>query len=733
MDFKWFERHQKGLLVVLTIFTVLTFSITGALYSIIQPEGAPDGPDTAGTYRSLTTGEEIEVSAEEFTNRLRQLHTIYSLLGSQSNVDNRQVWTNIVLLNEAMENGVWVSDEELTRQLQTMLNGVSQERYRQWLDSAHLSPRQFEEMMREQLILDRFIRLNSFVFIPDKEVYESYRGRYDDYELEYVTFPWEETEGVSADAVTDEQLTEFYDEMDLAKKSEFRREDEVAFEMAYLKYSEVDPDALQAKLPDGMPEPTEEELKANYERDRFRYRNDEEGGGFYFSETNGQESQENEEAPSQEEQPSNEGEQQEGEPEGEAPQGEGEAPQDEGGDEAAEGGDQAEDETAEEKKLQDEYKSFEEVRDEVLRRYQVERVISKFIETARASTEQTFAEVANQYGLQVLSFEEPQNRTALDSLFHEKEIDGDGSVISHLFFSPVGSINGRVVSNGTIGAAVKPTERKDNLYKPIDAEGVRDRLVEMWVAAEKEKAAKEKAEAFVALMKSKVEADFKDEIETLRSNMEETIQRRIESEVTALGEDPTDEQKDAAENKKADIRKQEEEIFERGVDDILREAASEKFAEVASELGLEVGETRRFRPSFAGTPEYALMEDGPEKYLTGSIFGGVLRTRLIPPAVMNAEEPLSGEPGLATLDPVRDQKNENFYVVKLAHVYDPAPSEISPKEFQSTKSLSQRIMSQVQQQQKWSFDWLKAPDKFNIQSNVPVDDPNARRTSTSPR
>ncbi len=786
MTFKWFEKHQKGLLVVLTVFTVLTFSITGAIYGLFDDSGADsDVPEVAGTFRPPSTGETIEVSTEDFYAKLRMLHTIESTFSGQSNVDNRAVWRHIVILDEARRNGVYVSDNELIDFMKQALP-ISKENYDNLLRRMQLTPALFEEYLREILIVQKFTRLDYHAFVTDKEIFDNFRSSNDNYELEFVAFPWKGAAAdIQPDQVTDDQLTEFYDELEPVNKAEFRQEDEVAFRMAYLAFADAEPDSIQTNLPEGTPEPTEEDLKAYYERNKFRFRKPEptkddesessegdegetpaeddgaedeagdppptedgkskekEDGGFYFSESSVQE-QESETPPAESE--TEEGQTPEGEtpteenqkPEGETPTEESPTPEDETpteegqtpeGETPTEENQTPEDETP--KPPEDPYKTFEEVRDEVLRRFQVERLISKFIEQARVAEDKTFAELAIEMGLRLYEGKTPASRTALEKLFKEMEIDGNGSVISHLFFTPVNSVYGRVVDNEKIGAAVEPTERRENLFKPL--EEVRERILEMWISKQNEDAAKKQAETLVTAMKAKVEGEFTDQIELLRTSTQDTIERRISVEVTEAADNATDDEKKAVEDQKQAIRAQEEKFLEEGIDAILAEPASAKFAEAAQELGLTVAKTESFRSSFSGSPAHQLMEDGPEKYLKGPLFSAALR-QLVPTDAVDADNPLEAQPGLATMVPVRDQENEHFYIVRLASVSDPSPADMTPTEYQSARQLREFIINNIQGERKWNFDFLKAANTFNIESVLPVDDPNqAARGAGSPR
>ncbi len=86
-------------------------------------------------------------------------------------------WQNIIYAREAKRNGIKISDEEVRGEISKILKqqglvSPTSEQYKIWLTGTlHLSPREFEEGLREFLRIQKLLRLQiaSFVATGDKK------------------------------------------------------------------------------------------------------------------------------------------------------------------------------------------------------------------------------------------------------------------------------------------------------------------------------------------------------------------------------------------------------------------------------------------------------------------------------------------------------------------------------------------------------------------------------------
>lgn len=120
-----------------------------------------------------------------------------------------------IMAQEAERIGLKISDAELQEAIQSVPAFISagafdMERYRGVLDQFQLTPQQFEDQQRQEMIRERLYNLiTENVFVTEDEIVATYHERRDDYELNFITLdPKGFTQGA---APTENEITAWYD------------------------------------------------------------------------------------------------------------------------------------------------------------------------------------------------------------------------------------------------------------------------------------------------------------------------------------------------------------------------------------------------------------------------------------------------------------------------------------------------------------------------------------------
>ncbi len=133
-----------------------------------------------------------------------------------------QLIDQALLLQEADRRGIKVSDEELAAAIQAVpvfqdQGAFSKERYLQVLDANRLTPLEYEESKRRELLLQKVEQaIRAEVQVTDQEVEDEYRERNTKADLAYVAFRPEAYEAEVE--ITDEALADYYE----AEKERYR-------------------------------------------------------------------------------------------------------------------------------------------------------------------------------------------------------------------------------------------------------------------------------------------------------------------------------------------------------------------------------------------------------------------------------------------------------------------------------------------------------------------------------
>lgn len=165
-------------------------------------------------------------------------------------------WERLMLVQEAKRRGLRVDDLELARLIQNIPDFQQDgrflpERYHQFLAAIRMSPKLFEEVQRDDLLVDKLLtRVRESITVTDEDVRNEFLRRHEQLEAAVIAVESASTVEEAARAVTDDEVLARY----VAQPDTFQRPEQVAFE-----YAEFTRDSVLAGVT-----PTDEDLQAYY-------------------------------------------------------------------------------------------------------------------------------------------------------------------------------------------------------------------------------------------------------------------------------------------------------------------------------------------------------------------------------------------------------------------------------------------------------------------------------------
>lgn len=333
MSFKFFRKHQKVMLwivVVITIFTFSLFSVTSTLRTCFRQESQPK---VLGEYTS-PDGTKVEISVREYQHAADLLRRI------KGRVVEDEIFSQIIMKNEADKAGIMISNAELNELVQSFFS--SKDQYNNFIRQGQFeSPKQFEESLREISQVERY---KEFLKLPDELItsetlYENWKLENEEFKLDYVAFPFDEFgNDVTPETVSEEDLVAYYDGLAEASpdvKDYFSEAEKFEFDVAYLDLDKADYASFEDLLKEV--DVQEHELNRHYNSTKER---------FII------------EKPAESDEAS-----------------EGDAKEEATGDDALEGEEKTAEEEAEE--AQPEYKTLDEVKDQIQKEVKLAKLVEK--------------------------------------------------------------------------------------------------------------------------------------------------------------------------------------------------------------------------------------------------------------------------------------------------------------------------------------------------------------------
>src|SRR5262245_14476529 len=184
------RRYQRPILIGITVFVLLTFSITGTMLSAFRGKEAP----WIATC-TLPSGAKVEIDRATFQDYASGCSlTIGRLPFRRSRIDEQEVFRFIVLHRLALEAGLDVSQESINEFLQSWPLGMglrTRERYDEFLRTFRIRAAAYEEFVRRYLVVDRFLAFAASLWaIPGPaDIEAAWKKDHARFTLEVVSFP----------------------------------------------------------------------------------------------------------------------------------------------------------------------------------------------------------------------------------------------------------------------------------------------------------------------------------------------------------------------------------------------------------------------------------------------------------------------------------------------------------------------------------------------------------------
>lgn len=256
------SKLQQYFMIFLLIFLLIVFVVPFALQSAFL--GNP-GEELLMTWRHPQDGLQ-ELSATEFMNTKRELARFKEMFG-QRNVDDLDTARFIILDQVAAEAGIEISDEDIRRRMQSTLEELGgREQYQGLINASFGSVRRFEEMLRRDMRVGRYVTLMGRLgSVPDPaDIQSSWDEQHLEYAFDYVEIEVEQLhDEVLATIPADEGeggLEEWFGELPEWERNAFKDPERFAAELVYYPSGSEVPAALLERFPE--PEDADPEARA---------------------------------------------------------------------------------------------------------------------------------------------------------------------------------------------------------------------------------------------------------------------------------------------------------------------------------------------------------------------------------------------------------------------------------------------------------------------------------------
>ncbi len=630
MAFRWFRQNKqatKWLYIGITIFVMVTFTVTGAMLDGLSDDSAER---VAGRFVTKG-GETVEVKAVDLRNLSYRLGRL-----SGGRIEDEGVWRHIMLETLADEAGIVVGDDVLKRYIRSTLLQArvqSQQEYEQFLRMLNLSQPAFEELMRSSARQDLYQQLaDDPPRVLSEAVYDRFKTENEEFRVEYVAFVDDAIRAdLEATEPSEDELKSFYeDDMSAVRKAnDFSTPERYGLDAAVLDLASADSAAMRALLPENQREIADREVETFYDSHLDRYLVEEDDAA----------SDENESE-------------------------EGESSDDE---------DEEGDEGADEEEDVESYRDLDEVRPEIEKEILATRLINTAVgeyntlkferdrkeaeeaaddsnesdesndESEAADDGDLLDEIAEKYGLERVDFGAP---ILLEGIAELDRIGGKD--LESVRFLPEGGVRPRHPTDDIPYAAVVRMKEKVAAEPKPFAE-VKDDLPDAWREETAQKRAEEAALAFWDALTAKAREAVAEEVEKLEQEATELADAMIEKDSV---ED--DEQKQA-------IRDRETAAMKPRIEALLAPHRGEHFEAVANEQGLTIEATDWFRKSYRSTAFYRDEEPSPAKFLKGHF-------------------PIFETEVGGVLGPLRDAAGGSSLVARVKERRFPSPSDMTLKD-----------------------------------------------------
>jgi peptidyl-prolyl cis-trans isomerase D len=264
-----FMRKKKESIIIKIVFVVIVLSFIGTMF-LVWGKGS-EGIGGRSGYAAKVNG--TRITLEEYQNAYQRVRNIYQQIYGQSITPEMEkilglkkvaldsLIDNFLIAREAKSMGIKVSKEEVANSIEAMPAFQKEGKfdfdlYQQLLRSNRLTPKDFEEGQKRDLLLSKARQaIKDKAAVSDDEALAQYKKNNDKIELEYVSYA--PSEVIAEVKPTDAELGDYLQR----NPNEFKTPEKVA-----LAYIMLDPASQAAKLT-----VSEEEIQTFYQKNIDRW------------------------------------------------------------------------------------------------------------------------------------------------------------------------------------------------------------------------------------------------------------------------------------------------------------------------------------------------------------------------------------------------------------------------------------------------------------------------------
>lgn len=264
-----FMRKKKESIIIKVVFVVIVLSFIGTMF-LVWGKGS-DGFGGREGYAARVDG--TKISLDDFQSAYQRVRNIYQQIYGQSITPEMEkmlglrkvaldsLIDNFLIAREAKSMGIKVSKEDVVNSIEAIpafqKNGKFDfDLYQQLLRGARLTPKDFEEGQKRDLMLSKARQaIKDKAAVSDDEALAQFKKENDKIDLEYVSFAPNEV--IAEVKPTEAELNEYLQK----NPNEFKTPEKVA-----LSYILLDPASQAAKLT-----VSEEEIQTFYQKNIDRW------------------------------------------------------------------------------------------------------------------------------------------------------------------------------------------------------------------------------------------------------------------------------------------------------------------------------------------------------------------------------------------------------------------------------------------------------------------------------
>jgi peptidyl-prolyl cis-trans isomerase D len=263
-------RKNKNTIIVKIVFVVIVLSFIGTMF-LVWGEGRSGMDGGTSGFAAKVDGKKI--SLEEYQNAYQRIRNVYQQIYGQSlsaemekelglkKVALDGLIDNLLVMKEAKSMGIKVTKDDVTNAIAAMPTfqkdgAFSFDLYQQLLKSSRMTPKDFEESQKGELILKKTRQtIKDKAVVTDADALAQFKKDNDKIDLEYVSY-------APSDVIGEVKLTE-------AELNEYLQKNQAEFKTPVkvaISYILLDPSLQAAKMT-----VTDDEIQTYYQKNIDKY------------------------------------------------------------------------------------------------------------------------------------------------------------------------------------------------------------------------------------------------------------------------------------------------------------------------------------------------------------------------------------------------------------------------------------------------------------------------------